>query len=551
MSIFKSRLKLVKGTRFLSFLFIGCSIAIAAGILWAANMYYNIDTGEVVMEEIQRVTGLTRAIGGLIVKGTATQSLPSGVSLEIAADDVLLSAANQVLRFSGGTGYYVGFKATTSISSNKTYILPDHDTNPPATDYVLTWQSGDQLQWKPVTGTAGIGDITAVGDCSSGDCFTSGGTQGGSLWFNNSGFQTKLTTATLTGDHTITLPDATGTVALGTGTANYVAYWSDSNTLTSEQYLDVSRGGIGESSAGWNGMVQVVGGDWGTITGTANYVAYWSDSNTISAEEFLATSRGGLGADVTAGGAGEILYSTGATTYDTLAAGTSGQLLKSGGTSAPSWDWIYNLVGAGSGLSDDDSSPLTIKLGGTLSENTTISQGNFDMVFDLTGSGDFKVQDAGSDLFTVTADGRILFKTGYPIAESGKQVLREMIPILGFDLPVQTASTSYVKISKTLENYPFSSTPSGANRVHKLIFRYAASTTNPIIWRVSTSTGQTYSSSTLPVPSSTSLEQGNAYITTTTIPTDGTDWWLDIRTQDSADVVRVFQIFLAAYDELQ
>ncbi|GAI26383.1 unnamed protein product, partial [marine sediment metagenome] len=52
--LFESRLKLAYGTRLVSFLFIACSIIIAAGVLFAANMYYNIDTGEVVMEEVQR-----------------------------------------------------------------------------------------------------------------------------------------------------------------------------------------------------------------------------------------------------------------------------------------------------------------------------------------------------------------------------------------------------------------------------------------------------------------------------------------------------------------
>ena len=50
--IFRPRLELVRGTRFVSFLFIAFSVIIAAGILWAANMYYNIDTGEVVTEQI-------------------------------------------------------------------------------------------------------------------------------------------------------------------------------------------------------------------------------------------------------------------------------------------------------------------------------------------------------------------------------------------------------------------------------------------------------------------------------------------------------------------
>jgi hypothetical protein len=87
---FKPKLKLVRGTRFVSFLFIAFSVIIAAGFLFAANMYYNIDTGEVVMEEVNRVTGLVKAVGGLVVGQDKT--LPSGVAFEVATtSDVLLS----------------------------------------------------------------------------------------------------------------------------------------------------------------------------------------------------------------------------------------------------------------------------------------------------------------------------------------------------------------------------------------------------------------------------------------------------------------------------
>jgi hypothetical protein len=59
----------------------------------------------------------------------------------------------------------------------------------------------------------------------------------------------------------------------------------------------------------------------------------------------LATSLGGLGANVSAVGAGEILYSTGATTYDSLAAGNSGECLTSSGAGAPVWTSCAGATG--------------------------------------------------------------------------------------------------------------------------------------------------------------------------------------------------------------
>jgi hypothetical protein len=196
------------------------------------------------------------------------------------------------------------------------------------------------------------------------------------------------------------------------------------------------------------------------------------------------------------------------------------------------WDSSTNMLTLTGGLV----APLIQASGGLTLE----SLGGNILLYPSTG-----IVELGTSTYILTA-------SGYKIGATGTQVLREMIPILGFDLPVQTGTTSYVKISKTLENYPFQDAASGTTRVHKLAFRYAASTTaaDEIAWRVSTTTGQTYSSSTLPHTALDDLEKGDAYIATTTIPTD-TDWWLDIKTGTVSDTVRVFQIFLAAYDEIQ
>lgn len=61
--------------------------------------------------------------------------------------------------------------------------------------------------------------------------------------------------------------------------------------------LDTNQGGTGQDSSGWNGMVQVVSGTWGTVNGASNQVAYWSDANTLAGENQLDPSRGGTGQD--------------------------------------------------------------------------------------------------------------------------------------------------------------------------------------------------------------------------------------------------------------
>jgi len=547
MNIFKSKLKLVKGTRFVSFLFIGSSVLIAAGVLIAANIYYNIDTGEVVTEEIQRVTGTLRATARLIVGGTATQDPAAGIGLEIASNDVLLSAANQLLRFTGGTGNYVGFRAPTTLTTTTIYTWPA--AYPASTGYVLQSTVGGVLSWLDLA-AAGLGDVIAVGDCPSGECFTADGV-GNILWFEGAtadAHEIILTAADSGADHTITLPAATGMVALGTGAAGHVAYWTALNTLAGEPHLSTIRGGTGANSAAWNGMVRVVGGTWGPITGTPGHAAFWSDANTVGGEPHLGVARGGTGRGTwTPWG---VLFASAPGTLDNTGAGSTRQILTANTGAAPTWRNIAELVTATNGLTMTGTDTIALRLGGALTGHTTIDQGLFNMIFNLTGAGDFKVRDAGTDLFTVTDDGRILFRT-YPLAESGKQILREMIPIFGFDLPSQTAATSYIRISRTLENYPFSAPATGTTRVHKFVIRYAdATTTAPSNWRVFNETGNAaIASFQVPASASTDLNKGEVRITDNVIiPTNTDDWRLDIRTPGTT--VRVYQIFLAAYDQI-
>jgi len=562
---FKSGLKLVRGTRFVSFLFIGLSIMIAAGILFAANMYYNIDTGEVVVEEIERVTGTIRAITGLIVGGTASQNPSVGYVLEVVGKTKLATTtivAGTPLEFPTST-QYAAIKAPADYGTTTaiTYIFPQHGSYPPQANYVLTWTTGDQLKWQSVSGV-GAGDITAVGNCPSGECFT-GGTDGGNqLWFEGAtpnDWEIILTAADPAADYTITLPAATGYVALGTSTANYVAYWSATNTLAGEQYLSTGRGGIGESSAGWSGMVKVVSGDWQAYTGTSSYAAYWSDANTVGGEQYLNVIRGGTGAGTfTQYG---VIYGMGTGALGVTAAGGTDRLLVGAGTgAAPTWKDIADLINATNGLTESGTSTLTLKLGGILGETTTITAtSTYDMIFNLTGTGDFKVQDLGTDILVVSDDGKIYYKT-YPLAEPGKQVLREMIPILGFDLPPQTASTSYVTISRTLENYPFAATSTGATRVHKFVIRYVddlptASTSDWRVYNVTDST--TTASFTVAGCNETDFTtaKGKTQIVETSIPGGpGNDkkWRLDVKipSAQSGKKIRVFEVFLAAYDQI-
>ncbi|HLE49108.1 MAG TPA: MerR family DNA-binding transcriptional regulator, partial [Patescibacteria group bacterium] len=109
---------------------------------------------------------------------------------------------------------YTGFQAPSNLTTNTVYTLPTGSAS--SADYVLTWQSGDVLQWKELTGVGGAGDITAVGDVGSGPAFT-GSDSGNNLWFEgvtSDTFDVQLTAHDPTVNALITLPDQTGYVAL-------------------------------------------------------------------------------------------------------------------------------------------------------------------------------------------------------------------------------------------------------------------------------------------------------------------------------------------------
>ncbi len=618
---FESKLKLAKGTRFASFLFIGSSVLIAAGVLFAANMYYNIDTGQIVMEEVQNVT-----------------------------KDIIISGANQALKFTGGTSYYVGLEATTTISTSKTYYLPAHDVNPPSADYVLTWQAGDQLTWKLATSTGGVGDITAVGNVTSGDAFTSGGTQGTSLWFYDAEGRGQLTIANLTGARTYTLPDTSGTVAVsstapitlsaagvigltsplattygGTGTStsptaggmvygtgstygisaagtsgqalvsggtgiptwfnpttggvifagaggvlsedNANFFWDDStnrlgigtNSLT---YPLEVKGAIRTGIAGTSGQLRIYSEQGGT-----DYEVIFNPTSTMVANTtyYLPPNTGSNNYVLTTDGTGVLTWKAATGTGAVIGSGTAGKVSRwkdsteledssivdnYTGTaltidSAGTTTIAYNLVVSGSG---GVSSALYTGTGAvtyTSGATTTISS---------VGSNDI-ILDPASGKITLGSGDYIQTASGYEIGKQNTEILREMIPIFGFDLPAQTATTSYVKISRTIQDYPFIATTTGTTRIHKFVIRYTdnlllASTTD---WRVATTTGAAYSTFTLGGCDNSALDSGIATTTgTVAIPTDGTDWWLEVKSQPNYDdnKIKVFQIFLAAYDRI-
>jgi hypothetical protein len=571
--IFKPKLKLLPGTRLTSFLFIAASIAIAFGILFAANIYYNIDTGEIVMEEINRVTRVIRATGGLIVGGTATQNPAAGYGLEVATStlfssgNIVIASSTQELRFTGGDTY-AGFKAPDNYGTTTpmVYILPAHGTNTPGSNWVLTYQSGNQLQWKPATELGLVGDISAVGNVTSGEAFTASttaeGGQGSILWFHPNATNLGALTidSSLAANATYTLPAVaagtyyfpllTGSLSPGgimLATDNYTL-GQDANNLywdTTNKYLRLGNTGtaaelrIYSSAAGgyYLGFAAT-----SSMTQTTRY--YWPTSIPSEADGtvyILRTDSAGNLSWTTVSGAGAVTYT-----------GTPQQ-----GQVAIFYD--TDTIMGDTGLTFNTST-AQLTIGGSL-VTPLITYGAGNLTIQTTGAGNDIILDPSSDIVQLGAGTYIRTNAGYEIGRSGTQVLREMVPIMGFDLPIKTTTTTAAKISRDITSYPLNPCAAGTNRVHKLVIRYGSTGTSTI--GVATTTGVDYPNSTSTLPNTGATSTGSVVIATTTIPIptgacttwsqgqDTDDWWVTIRLDQANTEIMIYQIFLAAFDQIQ
>ncbi len=546
MNILKHKLKLVKGTRFVSFLFIGCSIMIAAGILIAANMYYNIDTNEVIVEEIQRVTGMLRATAGLIVGGGPDQDPALGYGFQVATStlfsegDVVLSAENQLLRFMGGHGSnYVSFRAPSDLAATSTYIWPEAL---PEGMRILVSDASGELSWRQ-PGDGEIGGIIKIGDCEGPECFVqSGSATSTSLWFHDNDRTGELTIGTLASvDRTYTLPDLDGTIA-----------------LQAEDNLSVSGGVIFADSLGR--LIQDSNFEWST---SSRALSLGSANNAGQLRIYSSNAGGyylGFRATSTMAGNTEYYWPTGYGTEDfVLTTDGSGQLIwKSvegvGGITGDGQDgrvtfWTGENTLSSSEFFTWNSTTSILTLGGGLVAPLLEYAGQLEIR--TTDGGNILLNPEGNIVQLATST-YIRTQEGYEIGKAGTEILREMIPIMGFDLPVQTATNTYVTISRTINNYPFEDAATGTERIYKLAIRYAAAGTGQSdwqVWQVSGTPGQ-FDTFSLEGTNEANFSQasGEAAIVEVEIPTDQT-WRLDV--DPNGDTIRIFQIFLAAYDRIQ
>lgn len=109
---------------------------------------------------------------------------------------------------------------------------------------------------------------------------------------------------------------------------------------------------------------------------------------------------GNIRASSLAGAGNRLVYSDLNGTLVNLTNGSTGQVLTIAG-GIPSW--TSTPVAAGNGLSIGASAPVAneVILGGSLEQATTVTQGNYSMTWNLSGTGDHIINNANGSLFQV------------------------------------------------------------------------------------------------------------------------------------------------------
>lgn len=573
---FSPNLKLVKGTRLISGLFIGVSIAVAAGILFAANIYYDIDTSKIMVDDTQQATTTQITVDtGNTTALTVTQRGTAAAVL-VTSTDAMTSDIFQITNL--GSGY--SFLVENSDTDSYPFVISDSgDVGIGTTTFsgLLTVGTTTPALIVDRTGKVGVatttpsdtfavqGNIIGSGNIILYDTATS--TFGGGL---------QATAIKLTQEPTA------GYVL--TSDANGYGYWSSDSVLTGSNWkFTASQTALTPTS---------------TVGIHLNASSTFADDLAVSSDQyesdtlFIDASEGrlGIGTTTLAG-----LFTVGTSTVRLVVA-PNGYVGIATSTPSDTFAVQGNIIGSGNIILYDTATSTfgggirtggdIAATGGSLSIYLTSAgalsltpQSGSDVVVGLGGTGQLKIGSNGEFYIdasgNATTSGNIyaskFFETGSSatVRKTGEEIVRGVVPIFGFDLPARcntscNSGSATATISRVIENNDdiFPSPYSGTTRKYRFSIRYADATTSAscvtcrTTWDVATSSDLTYESRfTLPPTTSADLAQG--FTTTTnqvTLPTanDSTgNWFLRVSTGGSGGYdLQVYEILLIGLDEV-
>ena len=555
----KQKNKMSKRTRVITFIFSVITILTTAGIMQAADVYYDLDTLTIMTTQKQIMSGdLTISSGNVLfnTNGTITQGAGGGQVTFVGNLDATGGLDVSGANFTVGGGY-----GSTGVTiSDAGVIQADGAIH---TDSNVT-----------INGTLGIQE-------SAGATFYT---------YLQGGDQAADVTYTLP----IALPSSSGYSLVSTDGG--VMSWAASVAGTAHPLLGVSghndtvdqtvsRGSLvfGNATPAWDELV--IGGSgailrsdgtdvaWSTAsfpdTTTANQLLFSSANNVVGGVaagtdgQFLVANATGVPTFVTASGDATIT-NTGAITIGldavALGADTTGNYVAS----------VASGSGISGGAAGSEGATLTLSLGALTADWS--QSGAFDIIL---GNADSQLQimESAGDAFygtidvgDLTADRTYTFpdKTGTVAMTSDVTsfgttgVLVGQVSIFGFDLPTQCATScddgTFAVISRdiiTLPNFPAVLT--GKTRSYKLMVRYADDLTvdgNTTVRIWNTTTDALADSFTIAgLAADGDVQTGKVFLSDDlSIPLAGDDWEVRIGVPAVGDIIRIYSLELAAYD---
>ena len=219
----------------------------------------------------------------------------------------------------------------------------------------------------------------------------------------------------------------------------------------------------------------------------------------------------------------------------------------------------------GSNLADALTVNATANFISPVTVQNTLKVGGVDHYLSVDTNGNLTVTG------TITAATFASAADDSTVRKSGEEVLRGSVSIFRFDIPAQTSTTTYFQISKYFSDNPLSTTTlpklPGADRIFRLAISYADTlpTDSSSTWRIyQTSpsattctfylTGQNCTSTN---PNCLSLEEGKPYLTSerfisgTSCYIPDSNWQVELKLPDETKKIRIFNIFLLAYDRIK
>jgi hypothetical protein len=188
------------------------------------------------------------------------------------------------------------------------------------------------------------------------------------------------------------------------------------------------------------------------------------------------------------------------------------------------------------------------------SSQTEITASKALVINSITGEISFSANTIDASLASISGATFISTTTDSTVRKTGEKVFRGAIPIFRYTMPAQTNSTSSQRVSKYFETSldAFPDPLAGGTRKYVFLINMAddIATSSHSEWRIyRPSVPVEYDSFTLTGQDLDSFEEGFSHISGyLDLPND--DWQLEVKVPSSAYTMRIFNIMLLAYDEI-